>query len=309
MSARRSRQRRPGLRAGFWQAFAAPGLLWLCVLFVVPFWAVMAIAMGGRDPIFFGPLPEWNPLQWQFDNFSEVADRLFGSDPSLRVVFLRTFSYVAIATLLCVVIGYPVAYYLARARGRVRSVLLVLVVAPFWISYLMRMLAWQNILLDDGYLNRLLTSVGLLEEPYPWLGGKTITVVLGLVYGYVPLFILPLFASLDRIDQSLIEVARDSGASSTSTLVRVILPLSKQGLLAGTVLITLPMFGDYYTTDLLSGRPATSMIGNQITFYLTQGQGTQQGLGAALVLTLSAVVSVLMVYYLVSVARASRELR
>jgi spermidine/putrescine transport system permease protein len=171
------------------------------------------------------------------------------------------------------------------------------------------MLAWQNILLDDGYFNRLLTSVGILHEPYPWLGGQSITVVMGLVYGYVPLFILPLFASLDRIDGSLIEVARDVGASSTSTFLRVILPLSKQGLLAGTVIITLPMFGDYYTTDLLSGRPATSMIGNQITLYLTQGQGTQQGLGAALVLTLSAFVSVLMIYYLVSVARASRELR
>jgi ABC-type spermidine/putrescine transport system permease subunit I len=123
-------------------------------------------------------------------------------------------------------------------------------------------------------------------------------------------FILPLFAALDRIDKNVLEAARDLGASSRATFWRVVMPLSKQGILAGTVIIMLPMFGDYYTNDLLSQRPQTSMIGNIITFLLSgSSSGVLIGQGAALVLTLSAIVAVLMVYYLVSVSRASKELR
>jgi len=133
------------------------------------------------------------------------------------------------------------------------------------------------------------------------------TVILGLVYGYVPFLILPLFAAIDRIDQSQIEASRDLGASPGRTFLRVTLPLSKQGILAGTVIIMLPMFGDYYTPDLLSGNPKTSMIGNQIyNFMHTRAGGPT---GASMTLVLSAFVAVLMLYYLFSVARATREAR
>jgi putrescine transport system permease protein len=167
-----------------------------------------------------------------------------------------------------------------------------------------------NLLEVNGYVNRILMAVGVLHAPYPWLQGKAITVVLGLVYGYIPFFILPLFAALDRIDRGALEAARDLGAGPTSTFLRVTLPLSKHGVLAGLVIIALPMFGDYYTTDLLSGRINNTMIGNQIAFYVTQATtGGGGGKGAALVLALSLLISVLMVYYLVTTARAARELR
>ena len=128
----------------------------------------------------------------------EVLGELFTGQ--LGVVFLRTLVYVAVATALSLLIGYPVAYYLARHAGRYRVLLLMLIIAPFWINYLMRMLAWVNLLTTDGYVNQILMFVGALDAPREWLVGKPETVILGLVYGYVPFLILPLFAALDRID-------------------------------------------------------------------------------------------------------------
>jgi ABC-type spermidine/putrescine transport system permease subunit I len=253
-----------GLPRGFWALFAAPGLLWLILFFLVPLYAVLSLAMGSLDPIFLTPVPEWNPLQWNASVFGEVL-----ADPELRAVMMRTFVYVGTAGIISLLIGYPVAYYISRHGGRMKTLLLVLLIAPFWISYLMRMLAWVNLLGDNGYVNRILMAVGILSEPKSWLAGEPVTVILGLVYGYVPFLILPLFAALDRIDRSLLEAARDLGASPFRAFVRVTLPLSKQGILAGTVIILLPMFGDYYTPDLMSGAPRTTMFGNLIYFYLT----------------------------------------
>ena len=162
--------------------------------------------------------------------------------------------------------------------------LLVLIIAPFWISYLMRMLSWVNLLQPNGYVNRILMALGVLQEPRGWLDGDPLTVVLGLVYGYVPFLILPLFASLDRIDRSLLEAARDLGASPARAFARVTLPLSKQGILAGSVIILLPMFGDYYTPDLLSGATRTTMFGNQIYFFLNSGTGGSKGAAMVVIL-------------------------
>jgi ABC-type spermidine/putrescine transport system permease subunit I len=290
---------------GFWPSFAVPGLIWLVVLFVLPFYAVMSLSMGTLHPIFFDPVPVWNPINWDPAPLATVLDDAFAG--ALRVVFVRTFIYVGAASLLCLLIGYPVAYYISRYGGRHKALLLVLLIAPFWISYLMRMLAWVNLLQEDGYVNRVLTFLHVLDAPKSWLGGESITVILGLVYGYVPFLILPLFAALDRIDQSLLEGARDLGASPTRTFFHVTMPLSRQGILGGMVLILLPMFGDYYTPDLLSGASKTSMIGNQIDLFVHGGTGGREG--AAIVVVLSAVVSVLMVYYLITVARAAREAR
>jgi putrescine transport system permease protein len=295
-------RREVGLPHGFWASFAAPGLLWLILLFLVPFYAVLSLAMGSLDPLFLTPVPQWNPLQWNPSAFGDVL-----ADPELRAVMVRTFGYVGSAGAISLVIGYPVAYYISRHGGRMKTLLLVLLIAPFWISYLMRMLAWINLLSDNGYVNRILMSLGILSEPKSWLGGEALTVVLGLVYGYIPFLILPLFAALDRIDKSLLEAARDLGASPFRAFVRVTLPLSKQGILAGTVIILLPMFGDYYTPDLMSGAPRTTMFGNLIYFYITGQTGGNKG--AAMVLVLSAIVSVLMFYYLFSVAQASKRAR
>src|SRR5919199_881784 len=196
-----------GQRRLLWPSFALPGVLWLIVLFVTPLYAILAMAMGTTDPIFGDTLPVWNPLHWNYASFGDVLTELFTGQ--LGVVFLRTLVYVVVATALSLLIGYPVAYYVARHAGRYRVLLLLLIIAPFWINYLMRMLAWVNLLTTDGYVNRILMFVGILDAPREWLVGKPETVILGLVYGYVPFLILPLFAALDRIDPRVIEAARD----------------------------------------------------------------------------------------------------
>jgi spermidine/putrescine transport system permease protein len=290
---------------GFWPAISLPGVLWLIALFVVPFYAIAATAAGRLDPIFGSSIPEWNPLYWQPDAFSFVLDGLLSPGGIFREVFLRTIGYVALAVGLCLGLGYPVAYYMSRLRGRLRNAFLVLMIIPFWVPYLMRIFAWVNLLQDDGLVNRILAATGFVE-PGSWLDGRPSTVILGLVYGWVPFLILPLFAALERIDPSLVESALDLGASPARAFLRVTLPLSKQGILAGTVIIMLPMFGDFYTAQLL-GTQKNAMIGTLISFYLTQATvGPAQGRGAALVIVLALLVSSLTVYYLVSTARAAR---
>ena len=229
-------------------------------------------------------------------------------------MFARTLLFVFVAIGLSIAIAYPVAYYTARHAGRWKWFLLVLLILPFWINYLMRMLAWINLLSPDGWGTRVLHAtgiewlflqVGLLSTHGGWLDGQPATVIIALVYGYVPFLILPLFATLDRIDQRHIEAARDLGASPFEAFRRVTLPLSMPGLLAGMVLIALPMFGDYYTPDLVSASPRTSLIGNQID-QLTR-QGSEKVTGAVLTMILAAVLLVLMLYYLRATRRADQE--
>ena len=278
--------------------------MWLIVLFAVPFYAVIAVAFGTVDPILLQAVPIWNPLEWNVGWIVEVLHRL-APGGSFFGVAVRTILYVAIALALSVVIGYPVAYYIARHAGRWKLVLLVLIILPLWISYLMRMLAWVNLLASDGYVNRFLLFTHVLSQPRDWLGGQASTVILALVYGYIPYFILPLYAALDRIDRSHLEAARDLGASPWSAFRHVTLPLSKTGILGGAVLITLPMFGDYYTPDIVSGAPQTSMIGNQIDFYFHYGG--QPTIGAAITVILALFLTALMAYYMWTIHRASRE--
>ena len=147
--------------------------------------------------------------------------------------------------------------------------------------------------------------LGLLAEPGGWLNGQPTTVILALVYGYIPFLILPLFAALDRIDQRQIEAARDLGASPFSAFLRVTLPLSVPGILAGTVLVALPMFGDYYTADLVSASTQTNMIGNQIDEFMRQG--SEKVTGAVLTMLLALLLLVLMFYYLRTTRRAGAE--
>jgi spermidine/putrescine transport system permease protein len=255
-------------------------------------------------------VPHWNPFTW---NVGYLWQALQDVAPGGRTwdVFHRTLVYVVIAVLLSLAIGYPVAYYVSRHAGRWKAPLLVLLVLPFWISYLMRMFAWTNLLDTGGYvaraldaasLDRPLESLGLMSGD-DWLGGQPIAVIMGLVYGYVPYLIIPLFAALDRIDQRLIEAARDLGAPPAAAFRRVVLPLSKAGTLGAVVLIALPMFGDYYTPDLMSGSPKTAMLGNAINGYV-QG-GPDKALGAALTLLLSAFLLVFMLYYLRTLRRES----
>jgi spermidine/putrescine transport system permease protein len=288
-----------------WPSFALPGVLWLIVLFIIPFYAVIGVAFGTVDPILLSAVPIWNPVEWNVGWMSEVLSRLEpGGD--FWTVFLRTCEYVFVSLGLSLLIGYPVAYYIARHATRTKSLLLILLILPFWISYLMRMYAWVNLLSPDGYVNRFLQYTHIVDQPYGFLDGKSSTVIFALVYGYIPYLILPLYASLDRIDKSLLEAARDLGASPFSAFVHVTLPLSKTGILGGSVLIALPMFGDYYTPNLVSSAPTTSMLGNQIDLYFHST--SQPTIGAALTVLMSLFLVILMGYYLITVARATKDL-
>jgi ABC-type spermidine/putrescine transport system permease subunit I len=281
---------RKGRRSLLWPALALPGTLWLAMLFITPLYVVLAIVFGGVDPIFRTPLPVWNPLEWNSAQFLDVFDHIFGADGYFGPALLRTAVYVLLASSLCLLVAYPVAYYTARLSGRHRKLLLALLIAPFWISYMMRMLAWVNLLQNDGLVNRLLSLGGLADVHIDWLNGRSVVVVLGLVYGYIPYMILPLYAGLDRLPGSVLEAARDLGAGRVETFRRVTLPLSRPAIIASVLLTCLPMLGDYFTSDLLSGSPSTAMVGNLINnTVLTPGQTGQAGAFVLLVLVVALV--------------------
>jgi spermidine/putrescine transport system permease protein len=300
-----SGDRGPWFPRWFWPTFAAPATLFLLVFFLFPFYVVLAITFGGVDPILRQPVPAWNPLTWHTGVLSFTFSNITHSDGLYQAAFIHTFVFVGVATLLCLIIGYPFAYFLARRAGRWRALFLALFFAPFWISYMLRMLAWISLLQDDGYVNRILEHLGLIHQPYPWLSGKPVTLIIGLVYGYVPFMILPLYATLDRIHPSLLEAGRDLGASPARTFWRVTLPLSTQGILAGLVICALPMFGDYFTQQLLANTANTRMIGNAIVDSLNQPIFIARG--AALILVLLALLVVPILYYLRSTNRAAAE--
>jgi len=296
--------KRAGHGRGFWIALAAPGVIWLILLFIVPFYGIFAVAFGQVDFLFNTPIPAWNPLHWQFTLFREVLHE--SVDGSFSAVWRRTFGYVFFSLVICVGIGYPVAYYVARLAKR-KGLLLALILAPWWINYITRMMGWIGILDKKGPLNHFLGPLGLIDSANPtnWLGGNPGVVVLGLVYGYLPFFIVPLYASLDRIDQRLLEASRDLGKGAVRTFWQITLPLSRMGLITALVITALPMAGDYYTNQLLSGSPKTTMIGNTIYYYLSSG--SQKNVGACLVIQLSVVLLLFMAYYLLLTQRASKE--
>jgi ABC-type spermidine/putrescine transport system permease subunit I len=277
----------------------------MLLFYVLPFFVILSVAFGQVDPIFLTPEPVLNPLDWQFDSFTGVVGQLFEGGSRYQTAFLRTFVYVILATAICLVVGYPVAYFVSRHAGRWRAAFLIAFFAPFWVSYMMRMLAWISLLQENGYVNRALMGLGIVGEPVAWLEGKPITVILGLVYGYIPFMVLPLFATLDRIDRSTLEAARDLGARPATTFRRVTLPLSRQGILAGCVIVSLPMFGDFYTQTLMSGRGNTAMLGNLVFSSLGSSLVVE---GASLVLILLGLLILPMLYYLRSTRRAQREL-
>ncbi|KKE99682.1 ABC transporter permease [Mycolicibacterium obuense] len=287
---------RPKGARGIWPVLAAPGVIWLVLFFVAPMYVVLCIVFGRLDPIFRTAVPIWNPVQWDPTQFTYVLSHIVGADGVFGPALLRTALYVLTASALCLLVAFPVAYYVARLSGRRKGLLLTLLIAPFWISYMMRMFAWVNLLQDDGLVNRILGLGGVFHPGIDWLTGQPAVVVLGLVYGYVPYMILPLYAGLDRLPQPVLEASRDLGADRVSSFWRVTLPLSRPTIVAAILLTCLPMLGDYFTSDMLSASPKTAMVGNLINdSVLTPGQTGQAG---AFVLLVFLVALIPMLYYI-----------
>jgi spermidine/putrescine transport system permease protein len=271
----------------FASAFLLPGGLWLLALFVVPLGFVLALSFGYTDDI--GEAIYGTSL----DNYSRVFD------PDLLPVLVRSVGYALATVALCLLIGYPVAYYIAVFGGRWKNVLLALVVLPFFVNYLVRTYAWIAMLGDDGLVNGVLGGdLRFLNTPYAVIGG--------LVYGFLAFMILPVYASLDRMDPSLIEAGKDLYGSPWQTFRNVTWPHTMQGVLAGSVLVFLPAVGDFVSASLLGG-PDDVMVGNLIQ---QQFQASDNWpFGAALTVVMMAFLLIWMSLYLRSAAREAREAR
>jgi spermidine/putrescine transport system permease protein len=256
----------------------APAILWLLLLIVAPLLIVLVVSLATRGP--YGRiLYDFTP-----SNFIRALDPLY-----LRA-YWRTVWIGATTTLLCAVVSYPVAYYLAlRAPERWKRTLLVLTVIPFWTSFLIRTYAWILLLRSEGVINSALMSSGLIGAPLKLLYSD-FAVLVGQVYGELPFMILPIYVALDRLDTRLLEAAQDLGANRFWTFLKVTLPLSRPGLIAGAVLVFIPSLGAFITPDLLGGAKSI-MIGNLIQNQFAQ---LNQPFGSALSLILTASVFVLL---------------
>ena len=286
-------------------ALGLPGLIWVALFVSVALYALLAIAVGSLDPLVLTPVPAWNPLHWSSQWLTQIGTDLKPFSGEDWVVFQRTCIYIAIALVGCIVVGYPVAYYTAVCAKRSKGLILALLVAPLLVSYMLRMLAWVGLLAPTGWVNAVLVPLGIVPSQFDWLSGRSVTVVFGLIYGWIPYFIIPLYAALARFDTRYLEASRDLGASGLQTFLHVTLPISKQGILAGTVIVALPMFGDFFTNGLLSGVSSTAMVGTLINTY-AQSQ-TEQALAAAAAVWLTVFLAILLIPYLRSSARATRE--
>jgi spermidine/putrescine transport system permease protein len=236
-------------RAGLPYLLLLPGLGWLLLFFVVP------LAYMAFESLKEGTLETGYLFEWQFSNYTDALS-------TFDEQFLRSFEYAAMATVLGVLIGYPLAYVIAFRGGRWRNALLLAVITPFFVTYLIRTLSWETILSDSGFVVDALRTVGIVGE-----GGRvldtTASVVAGITYNFLPFMILPLYASLERIDQRLLEAGYDLYGRRRDVFLRVTLPLSMPGLVAGTLLMFIPAAGDFINAELL-GTPRQFMIGNVI---------------------------------------------
>src|SRR5271163_550560 len=241
---------------------------WLAVFFLLPFLIVVKISLSqsalARPPYvplfdiaaglhgvtaFFGAL--------SLDNYA-----LLGSDPLYILSYVKSIEIAAFSTLLLLVIGYPIAYGMARLPRRLQPLFVVLVMLPFWTAFLIRIYAWMNILQHDGPLNHLLLALGIVREPPTWLATDT-AIYIGIVYSYLPFMVLPLYATLEKLDESLLEAAADLGCPRWKSFWLVTLPVSSPGVLAGVLLCFIPIVGEFVIPDLLGGSQSP-MIGQTV---------------------------------------------
>ena len=231
------------------KAFIAAPYLWLLLFFLAPFAIVLKISLA--DPV-FGQPPYSQTVS--LENFAFLfSDRLYA------VTYLRSVYMAACATILCLMLGFPMAYGIARSNRNTRGLLLMLVILPFWISFLLRVYAWMGLMNNYGTINSFLMWMGAIDQPIQ-LMYTDFAVFVGLVYSYLPFMILPLYASLERMDMDLVEAAQDLGASRSEAFWDVTWPLARPGVIAGCLLVFIPAIGEYVIPYLLGG-PESLLIG------------------------------------------------
>jgi spermidine/putrescine transport system permease protein len=234
--------------------FLLPAWVWLAVLFAAPLGIVLAYSLLTRG-VYGGVV--WG---WTLESYQRLWDPLY------LAILVRSFAMAAAATALCLLLAFPAALFISRARRR-KNLYLQLVMLPFWTSFLVRTYAWIFLLRDTGLVNSVLARMGLIHSPLPLLYNDG-AVLLGLVYGYLPFMVLPIYATLERLDPALVEAAADLGARPLAAVFRVVAPLARPGIAAGSILVFIPCLGAYLTPDLLGGGRtvlAGNLVQNQFT--------------------------------------------
>ena len=245
---------------GAWGKNAVIGvpLTFLLIFFLLPFLVVFKISVSEMDNVVFKDLFVWADgvlqLRLKLGNYLFIA-----LDDLYFQTYLSSLKFAAVTTLICLVIAYPFAYFMARSPADKRPALLMLVMLPFWTSFLLRVYAWKMLLADSGVFNNVAMAMGMLSEPVKMMN-TPFSLVLGMVYTYVPFMILPLYANLVKMDLSLLEAALDLGATPWQAFWRITVPLSKSGIIAGSMLVFIPCVGEFVIPELLGG-PQTLMIG------------------------------------------------
>jgi len=267
--------------------FILPGVLWLTLFFLAPLVIILVVSLGTRDT--GGHITLANP---------GLQNYIQATRPEYLPAFANSLRYAGITTLLSILIGYPIAYWISRFGGRRKILLLILVMLPFWTSYLIRTYAWMIILRDNGVLNSILQAIGLTNDPIVFLN-TDFSVILGMTYGFLPFAILPLYVSIDRMDPNLVEAARDLFASGRAAFLHVTLPITMPGIIAAALLTFIPAIGDYVTPDLLGGAQTTT-IAKIVQVLFTSGRDWPYG---------SALGFLLMVVTLAGTLLALRTLR
>ena len=236
-----------------------PGILWLSLFFLAPLWSMVVMSLSAKH----GRFDFFPSFSWQWSNYRTALT-------DFRPQFIRSFTYAGIATILTILIGYPLAYVIAFRGGKYRNILLGLVVIPFFTSYLIRTLAWSNILADEGPVASVVRSLhltGTLEWLHIMDNGKLLNtpaaVIGGLTYNFLPFMVLPIYVSLEKIDVRLVDAAMDLYSSASSAFRKIVVPLSLPGIFAGSLLVFIPAAGDFVNAQFL-GNPETTMIGNSI---------------------------------------------
>jgi spermidine/putrescine transport system permease protein len=241
-----------------------PGVGWLLAFFLLPLLIIFVVSFGSKDATGHVVL-----------NDLGLRNYIEATKPEFLPAFANSVRYSLLTTVLSLVIGYPIAFWISRFGGRHKILLLILVMLPFWTSYLIRTYAWMIILRDNGVANSILMGLGLTSDPIPFLN-TDFSVVLGMTYGFLPFAILPLYVSIDRLDDNLIQAGRDLYASGRGTFLHVMLPLTMPGIIAAAILTFIPAMGDYVTPDLLGGAQ-TSTIAKVVQVLFTSGRDWPYG--------------------------------
>ena len=294
------------------QAVIAVPFVWLLLFFLLPFLIVLYISFvdQGADIHPFKPL--WNPdtgtLQLRYENYLSIF-RTAEGEPWFRTVYieayLRSLYYAGVTALLCLIIGYPFAYFIARSPEGVRPVLLLMVMLPFWTAFLLRVYAWRGLLSDRGIINQAFMALGLADAPIQMVY-TDVSMIVGMTYVYLPFMILPLYANLVKMDNRLLEAAYDLGATPFKAFWLVTVPLSKAGIVAGFMLVFIPSVGEFVIPSLLGG-PENQMIGRVVWDEMFLGNNWPRATALAAVMILLIVVPLAMYYHYTSKPQGARS--